>query len=122
MQGHGAGGAKWDIHAQGWSVRCSGGGGRSGRSIGGCRHCGRRGPQLNEPPDQSTARAPAFAVVVEGGEGKAVAATEVRLAEVAALVIREDRAPLVGRFSLVHPELSRRNITPARWSLSDAYY
>jgi hypothetical protein len=43
------------------------------------------------------------------------------LSLIAPFVIREDRAPLVERFPLVHTEPSRNTAPGARWSRSDAY-
>jgi len=116
MQGHRPGGGKRDFNAEfriafaracGYRIteRCCQRG--SGRSY------------FNEPLCPGTVVA--LSVIVKARERNPASSAELRLSLIAPFVIREDRAPLVERFPLVHTEPSRNTAPGARWSRSDAY-
>jgi len=67
---------------------------------------------FNEPLCRDTVVALAVSVILKTRERNPASSAERRLRLIAPLAIREDRAPLVERFPLVHPEPSR-NTGPA---------
>jgi len=107
MQRHRPGGGKRDIDPE-FRAACRGRSGTAGR---GCQH-GSDWSNLNEPLCRDTVVALAVSVILKTRERNPASSAELRLCLIATLVIREDRAPLVERFPLVHPEPSR-NTGPA---------
>jgi hypothetical protein len=107
MQGHRSGGGKRDFNPE-FRVVCGRGGGLTERF---CQRGSGRS-YFNEPLGRSTVVALAVSVILKTRERDPASLAERRLRLIAPLVIREDRVPLVERFSLVHTEPSR-NTGPA---------
>jgi len=102
MQGHRPGGGKWDFNPE-LRVVCGRGGGLTERF----RQRGSGRSYFNEPLGRSPVVALAVSVILKTRERNPASSAELRLRIIAPFVIREDRAPLVERFPLVHTEPSR---------------
>ena len=112
MKGHRPGRGERDFNAE---LRADRGGSRSGRSRAvddrrNTARCGQRGRgslYFNETLRRSATAALALSVVVKARRCNSASSAERRLSLIASVVIREDGAPLVERFPLVHIEPSR---------------